>query len=97
MRARCGAAPELMPATTLKKPGESSETAPNCKSSRRAMRWAAGSFIFCETAAFREARGFSEARTSLEQQWSGGGEASTEDLRLTLQRYRSFFERMLAA
>jgi hypothetical protein len=43
------------------------------------------------------ARGFSEARSNLEQQWSGGGDASTEDLRLTLQRYRSFFERMLAA
>jgi hypothetical protein len=43
------------------------------------------------------ARGFSEARSNLEQQWSGGGDASTEDLRVTLQRYRSFFERMLAA
>jgi len=43
------------------------------------------------------ARGFSAARSNLEQQWSGGGEASTEDLRLTLQHYRSFFERMLAA
>jgi hypothetical protein len=43
------------------------------------------------------ARGFSEARANLEQQWSSGGDASTEDLRLTLQRYRSFFERMLAA
>jgi hypothetical protein len=43
------------------------------------------------------ARGFSEARTNLEHQWTGGGQASTEDLRLTLQRYRSFFERMLAA
>ena len=27
------------------------------------------------------ARGFSEARTNLEQQWSSGGDASTEDLR----------------
>ena len=43
------------------------------------------------------ARGFSQARANLEQQWSSGGDASTEDLRLTLQRYRSFFERMLAA
>jgi hypothetical protein len=43
------------------------------------------------------ARGFSSARSNLEQQWSGGGDASTEDLRVTLQRYRSFFERMLAA
>jgi hypothetical protein len=43
------------------------------------------------------ARGFSDAREGLEQQWSSGGDASTEDLRVTLQRYRSFFERMLAA
>jgi hypothetical protein len=42
------------------------------------------------------ARTFSEARANLEQQWSGGGDVSTEDLRVTLQRYRSFFERVLA-
>jgi len=42
------------------------------------------------------ARGFSDARSSLEQQWSRGDDVSTEDLRLTLQRYRSFFERLLA-
>lgn len=38
---------------------------------------------------------FSRERTSLEQQWSGGGNADTEDLRLALQRYRSFFNRLL--
>ena len=43
------------------------------------------------------ARGFSVARSGLEQQWSRGGDVSTEDLRLTLQRYRSFFERVLVA
>src|SRR5215218_8600180 len=42
------------------------------------------------------ARGFSDARSSLEGQWSAGGDVSTEDLRLSLQRYRSFFERLLA-
>jgi hypothetical protein len=42
------------------------------------------------------ASGFSEARSRLEQQWSRGDDVSTEDLRLTLQRYRSFFERLLA-
>ena len=40
---------------------------------------------------------FAEQRTSLEQQWGSGGEASTEDLRLALQQYRSFFQRLLAA
>ncbi|MFL5952521.1 MAG: hypothetical protein ACJ76I_00230 [Gaiellaceae bacterium] len=43
------------------------------------------------------ARGFSEARAGLERQWSEGDDVSTEDLRVTLQRYRSFFERLLAA
>ncbi|MCW5980721.1 MAG: hypothetical protein KIT09_21755 [Bryobacteraceae bacterium] len=48
--------------------------------------------------AMRElAETFSKARSDLEQQWShGDGEASTEDLRQALRRYRSFFHRMLA-
>ncbi len=40
--------------------------------------------------------GFSEARSRLEAQWARGEEASTEDLRLALKRYRDFFERLLA-
>jgi hypothetical protein len=43
------------------------------------------------------ARAFSSARSNLERQWSEGEDVSTEDLRLTLRRYRSFFERLLAA
>lgn len=42
------------------------------------------------------AQQFADARAELERQWTEGGDASTEDLRLTLQRYRSFFERLLA-
>jgi len=42
------------------------------------------------------AQGFDSARSSLEEQWSRGDDVSTEELRLTLQRYRSFFERLLA-
>ena len=42
-------------------------------------------------------REFSNARSDLERQWSEGEDVSTEDLRLTLRRYRSFFERLLAA
>jgi len=38
---------------------------------------------------------FSHRRTSLEQQWNGGKDVSTEDLRLALKRYRSFFNRLL--
>ena len=42
------------------------------------------------------AQGFSDARGKLEGQWSEGDDVSTEDLRLTLKRYRSFFERLLS-
>jgi len=38
---------------------------------------------------------FSSARADLERQWTAGDDVSTEDLRLALQRYRSFFERLL--
>jgi hypothetical protein len=40
--------------------------------------------------------GFSHARSRLEEQWARGEEASTEDLRIALKRYRDFFERLLA-
>jgi len=39
---------------------------------------------------------FAEQRAQLEKQWSRGDEISTEDLRLALQRYRSFFSRLLS-
>jgi hypothetical protein len=42
------------------------------------------------------ATGFAEVRSRLEEQWSRGEEASTEDLRLVLMRYREFFDRLLA-
>lgn len=38
---------------------------------------------------------FSSERTSLENQWTGGGTADTEQLRVALQRYRAFFNRLL--
>lgn len=40
---------------------------------------------------------FSRERADLEGHWDRGEEVSTEDLRVALQRYRSFFERLLAA
>jgi ornithine carbamoyltransferase len=40
---------------------------------------------------------FTEERNRLEAQWSRGDEVSTEDLRVALQRYRSFLERLLEA
>ena len=39
---------------------------------------------------------FAGERARLEDQWSKGGNASTEDLRVALKRYRSFFERLLS-
>lgn len=39
---------------------------------------------------------FEEQRHELEGLWERGEEVSTETLRVTLQRYRSFFERLLA-
>ena len=43
----------------------------------------------------RIADSFSGERAQLEQQWDRGGDVSTEDLRVALQRYRSFFSRLL--
>jgi hypothetical protein len=39
---------------------------------------------------------FAEERSKLEQQWDSGDNVSTEDLRIALQRYRSFFQRLLS-
>ena len=40
-------------------------------------------------------RTFSDKRLSLENQWNSGDKVSTEDLRVALKRYRSFFNRLL--
>jgi len=40
---------------------------------------------------------FGEERGRLEQGWAQGGDVSTEELRQSLQRYRSFFDRLLSA
>jgi hypothetical protein len=44
----------------------------------------------------RLAQTFHDERENLESQWSRGDDVSTEDLRVGLQRYRSFFERLLS-
>jgi hypothetical protein len=38
---------------------------------------------------------FTRERGTLESQWSGGREPDTETLRVALQRYRDFFNRLL--
>jgi hypothetical protein len=45
----------------------------------------------------RLAETFADERANLEKQWDGEGDVSTEDLRVALQRYRSFFDRLLSA
>jgi len=45
----------------------------------------------------RLAAGFSSERERLEGQWGRGDDVSTEDLRVALTRYRSFFDRLLSA
>ena len=45
----------------------------------------------------RITRTFAGERERVESRWSRGDDVSTEDLRQALQRYRSFFERLLAA
>jgi len=43
----------------------------------------------------RLAEGFASERSGLEKQWDQGDRVSTENLRIALQRYRSFFDRLL--
>ena len=45
----------------------------------------------------RLAASFSNERQRLEAQWDRGNDVSTEDLRVALTRYRSFFDRLLSA
>jgi hypothetical protein len=60
---------------------------------RRAVEQADG--LVAETIK-RLAEMFAEERDRLERQWDRGDDVDTEDLRQALQRYRSFFTRLLA-
>ncbi|WP_406424152.1 hypothetical protein OH809_03385 [Streptomyces sp. NBC_00873] len=42
------------------------------------------------------ARSFASRKEGLERQWGRGEEVHAEDLRIALQRYRSFFNRLLS-
>jgi hypothetical protein len=44
----------------------------------------------------RIADSFGKERSQLEGQWDRGDQVSTEDLRVALQKYRSFFSRLLS-
>jgi hypothetical protein len=43
------------------------------------------------------ASGFAERRHALESQWQRGEDVGTEELRVVLQQYRAFFDRLLSA
>jgi hypothetical protein len=43
------------------------------------------------------ASGFADRRHALEEQWQRGEDVGTEDLRVVLQKYRAFFDRLLSA
>src|SRR5437879_8033193 len=43
----------------------------------------------------RLANSFAEERSKLEEQWGRGDDVSTEDLRVSLRRYRPLFHRLL--
>lgn len=60
---------------------------------RRAVEQADG---LVASAMKRLAEVFAEERSKLEQQWDRGDSVSTEDLRVALQRYRTFFHRLLS-
>lgn len=89
---------------------EELEILPREQHERLRSRWEAiqGSFIdepqrsveeandLVEDLANRIRDRFDEQRRELQATWEKGEEVSTETLRLTLQRYRSFFERLLA-
>jgi hypothetical protein len=44
----------------------------------------------------RLSEGFRDERSRLEREWDRGDQISTEDLRVALQRYRTFFDRLLS-
>jgi hypothetical protein len=49
-----------------------------------------------DSAVKRLSQMFSDERSKLESEWDKNEEVSTEDLRLALRRYRSFFDRLLS-
>ena len=44
----------------------------------------------------RLAENFATARNQLEEQWDRGDNVSTEDLRVALRKYRTFFQKLLS-
>ena len=51
---------------------------------------------FAGAEAMSAPEGFANERTNLEHQWDRGDKVTTEDSRIVLRRYRSFFDRLLS-
>jgi hypothetical protein len=102
---------EATPETTEPRADDDGPLLPESQGSELQVRWEAiqTRFVDDPRSAVEEADalvagtmqqladGFASAREDLEAQWSRGEDVSTEDLRVALQRYRSFFQRLLAA
>ena len=96
--------------TTHPNPAESAPLFPNNELEDLRGRWSGVQTAFVDeprkaveqadglvaSAMKRLAEVFAEERSKLEQQWDRGDNVSTEDLRIALQRYRSFFQRLLS-
>ena len=94
----------------LRKPTSSGRTVMGDEVEQLRMRWTAIQTSFVDeprkaieeadvlvTAAIKRiAEAFQEERANLEEQWKSGKDVSTEDLRQSLQNYRSMFSRLLA-
>lgn len=52
--------------------------------------------VLVEAAIKRLSEIFADERSKLEKDWDKGDDVSTEDLRVALRRYRSFFDRLLS-
>jgi hypothetical protein len=92
-------------------PGAGAELVPEMDAARLSVRWDAiqASFVDDPQAAVSQAdelvgevverviTQFAQQRAALERQWDRGDQATTEELRIALQRYREFFQRLLSA
>jgi hypothetical protein len=91
--------------------GVGAELVPEMDAARLSVRWDAiqTSFVDDPQAAVSQAdelvgevverviTQFAQQRAALERQWDRGDQATTEELRIALQRYREFFRRLLSA
>lgn len=102
--------PEADPIQSLERYREATPLLPKASEEELRARWTAiqTGFVDEPSRSVREAdelvaetmrqvaEVFAKERTDLEQQWDRKDDVSTEELRIALQRYRSFFDRLLS-